>query len=644
MSTGISVNRFVLLRTVCIGLGLTLLTGSTFARIEMPGDINVVYPKEGQAISAVDSTFIFGQVNPNWKGNYLYINGTEVPIHKDGGFLAFLPIEPGEFKFNLSFRGRLVLDTLTRTVLVPEPLESIPTDTLAISGEYRPPIGDMVLTTGERLELSFSGTPGLKAYASIEGLSDSIPMTESAPRLQPYWGESVFGSGAVPDSMKIQGIYTGQITIPAGSPVTGVPVVYHLAAPSIAGLATLVLKNPNLANHLALVKYLAMSDEVTLETTWLLTTNSTDFPFVVRFTDSMQIIRHQPERGYYSIFQPEGVRALVVGSMGDWFKLRLSETQFAYCEKQQVETFPVGSLPPSSLVRSIRTHSYDDSVLIEIPLSGQHIYQVNETDRRTLSLSLFGVTTDTDWIRYDATDSLIDYIIWSQPEADLYELTINLNDPIWGYETHYIGHNLILVLNRAPRETWRLKGKRIVIDPGHSSDAGAIGPTGLTEREANLGIALVLEKMLKRAGAVVIMTRNDMSHVELYDRPVIAKAVDADLFVSIHNNALPDGVNPFENNGVSTYYYHLHSLDLARSIHKRMVESTGAKDHGFYHGNLAVSRSTQYPAVLVECAFMMIPEQEAALKTYKYRKKVATAVMRGIEDFLRQYDREANDD
>ena len=83
---------------------------------------------------------------------------------------------------------------------------------------------------------------------------------------------------------------------------------------------------------------------------------------------------------------------------------------------------------------------------------------------------------------------------------------------------------------------------------------------------------------------------------------------------------------------------------MARAIQKRIVKTTGARDHGLYHGNLAVNRPTQYPAVLVECAFMMIPEQEAALKTYKYQKKVATAVMRGIEDFLEAYDREANND
>jgi N-acetylmuramoyl-L-alanine amidase len=135
------------------------------------------------------------------------------------------------------------------------------------------------------------------------------------------------------------------------------------------------------------------------------------------------------------------------------------------------------------------------------------------------------------------------------------------------------------------------------------------------------------------------MTRDDMRHVGLAERPVIAKLAGGDLFVSIHNNALPDGVNPFVNHGVSTYYYHPHSIGLARAIQAEMLKATGMPDFGLYHGNLAVNRPTQYPAVLVECAFIILPEQEALLKTDRFRRKVAQAITQGIEDFLKEYDR-----
>lgn len=149
-----------------------------------------------------------------------------------------------------------------------------------------------------------------------------------------------------------------------------------------------------------------------------------------------------------------------------------------------------------------------------------------------------------------------------------------------------------------------------------------------------------MRKELEKKGVEVIMTREDMSDLPLYDRPKIARAADADLFISIHNNALPDGVNPFENNGVSTYYYHPHSIELARSIQSELLKGTDLNDYGLYHGNLAVNRPTQYPAVLVECAFIILPEHEAMLKTEKFQKKVARSIRKGIEKFLKEYDRE----
>jgi N-acetylmuramoyl-L-alanine amidase len=648
----------ILLLKVSAFAGMSTYTHAS----ETEPQIHVIYPKPDQLVTAVDSTFIFGHVSFGEENilDKLVINGHVVEVHPDGGFLAFLPVTPGRFNFRLdaylieisprqegrrtslpsvSTQDAQLHLTNSVTVNIPEPLPPLPLDSLIIATEYHVPTGDIVLATGDMLEVSFRGTPGCRAWFDIAGVADSIPMVETAPCLQAYWGESVFGAGAVPDSMKVTGIYSGFYEIPAGARADSVRIQYHLVPPLPVDIIRRFLFKPFDPADIHLTKFLSMGDTTVKrrESSYTVTINDPSYPFTVRFVDSVQIIRYGPRRGYLSIFQPEGVEVLAVGAEGEWYKIKLSKSQVGWVKEASVERLPKGILPPNSYLSLIRTYGDDDKLVVKFPLSGKHPFRIIEDDKRTVRIQLFGVTSNTDWIRYDFTDKLIRLATWSQPEEGLYELKLELTQDIWGYDSYYKGNTFYFQLNKPPSHVRKLKGKTIVVDPGHSKDPGAIGPTGYTEAEANLAIALALRKELQSKGANVVMTREDNSHVELYDRPMIAKLNDADLFVSIHNNAVPDGVNPFTNNGTSSYYYHPHSIDLARYIHTEMLKATGLPDHGLYHGNLAVNRPTQYPAVLVECAFMMIPQQEAMLKTDKFRKKVAKAILKGISNFLKEY-------
>jgi N-acetylmuramoyl-L-alanine amidase len=180
-----------------------------------------------------------------------------------------------------------------------------------------------------------------------------------------------------------------------------------------------------------------------------------------------------------------------------------------------------------------------------------------------------------------------------------------------------------------------LAGLKIMLDPGHSKDSGAVGPTGLAEKDANLWIAKELRAILAGKGATVLMTRTGNEDVPLYNRPDTAIKENVDILISIHNNALPDGVNPFTNNGTSAYYYFPQSRPLAEAIHKHLLAQTKLPDNGLYYGNLALTRVSNFPAVLVECAFMMIPEQESLLKKAPFRHKIAQGICDGITEFLK---------
>ncbi|KAA3633420.1 MAG: N-acetylmuramoyl-L-alanine amidase [Calditrichaeota bacterium] len=618
-------------------------------------EINVIYPKDSQLVRTVDSMFLLGYIEKDLliDNGILYVNQLVFPVHQDGGFLAYIPVTPGNFDIHINYTPEPVVSSegetfirgvsiarKTITIQIPEPLSPIPFDSLTIEEEIDRPAGDLYLKTGDRLKVAFQGTPGCEAYFIIPGVADSIPMAETTPRSQPYWGESVFGVGAVPDSLLIKGIYTGFYDIPSDVKADSIELIYSLRYPDSDKILE-YLKDSTISKMsiLKMHQFNRYADDFCEHSSsYKLSINSDDYPFTVRFIDSVQTLRHGPRKGYFSIFQPEGVEVLVTGSEGDWYIGQPSPFQKVYIHKNSVEKLPDGILPPHSYLAVVREKSDSNSVRYEFPLSGKHPFDIVEIDRRTIKVRLYGVTTDTDWIRYDFNDKLVDFADWYQPEEELYEFTIHLTKDIWGYDTYYEGNTFYLELKRPPYKVKSLENKTIVIDPGHFPDPGSIGPTGYTEAEANIGISLALKKELEKKHVNVIMTRSDNeTPVALYERPSIAKIANADLFVSIHNNALPDGVNPFVNHGSSTYYYHTHSIDLAKKIQKELVKELKLGDYGLYHGNLAVNRPTQYPAVLIENAFMIIPEHEALLKTDDFRKKAAKAIRKGIEDFLESY-------
>jgi N-acetylmuramoyl-L-alanine amidase len=176
----------------------------------------------------------------------------------------------------------------------------------------------------------------------------------------------------------------------------------------------------------------------------------------------------------------------------------------------------------------------------------------------------------------------------------------------------------------------------IAVDPGHGGeDRSTRGPTDLREADANLYIALQLRTLLEQAGARVLMTRTTDATVPLNDRPRIAADSGVHVLVSVHNNAFPDGVNPFTNSGTSVYYYQPHSLELARLTQREILDELGLRDIGFGRADLALVRPTWMPAVLTETAFMMIPEQEAALRDPAVQQRIAAAHVRALEAFLR---------
>jgi N-acetylmuramoyl-L-alanine amidase len=121
---------------------------------------------------------------------------------------------------------------------------------------------------------------------------------------------------------------------------------------------------------------------------------------------------------------------------------------------------------------------------------------------------------------------------------------------------------------RAPREL-----SRVVIDPGHGGkDTGAVGPSGLAEKDVTLDVARRVARALAGQGIAVVLTRDDDRFVTLEERTARANASSADLFVSIHCNASEGRVR----HGVETYVLDTTNDEIALRVAARENATTPA--------------------------------------------------------------------
>jgi len=263
-------------------------------------------------------------------------------------------------------------------------------------------------------------------------------------------------------------------------------------------------------------------------------------------------------------------------------------------------------------------------------------YLVEETDR-TISLLLYGVTgAPVVSMMAEPNDPYFNSISSSTPEQSRVRYTINLNRAPYGYLALWQNGALTFRVRRPPRiadAAAPLRGLTITVDPGHPP-AGATGPTGLYEADAVLQVGFKVRDLLAQRGVNVVMTRIGPEPVDLGLRPIISRRANASAFVSIHLNAFPDGVNPFVNNGSLTLYFWPHSIPLGMATQAALLTELGLRDNGTKFQNLAVARGTWMPSILTEGAFVIMPDQEAALRNPTYQEAYATAIVRGLETYF----------
>ena len=176
----------------------------------------------------------------------------------------------------------------------------------------------------------------------------------------------------------------------------------------------------------------------------------------------------------------------------------------------------------------------------------------------------------------------------------------------------------------------------VVLDPGHGGSADGAVYGGVAEKDLNLAIASQAARLLEEAGLTVLMTRRDDQDVSLYRRSGLANTYGADLFVSVHCNA--SLTNP-EARGIYTAAADRQGEGwvLAEVLRQTMMAAAGAEDMGTEpRPNLAVLRTAQAPAALVECGYMSTPAELELLCQPDYQLQLAQGIAEGVLTYLAQ--------
>lgn len=182
-------------------------------------------------------------------------------------------------------------------------------------------------------------------------------------------------------------------------------------------------------------------------------------------------------------------------------------------------------------------------------------------------------------------------------------------------------------------------GRVVAIDAGHGGpDVGATR-NGIYEKDINLAMSQQLGQILQAMGYGVIYTRTADIDLDLAPRVQIAENSQASVFVSVHVNSLD--ANASGVNGVETYHAPSASLGktLADLVHQQIIASTGANDRGVRSARFHVIVKTSMPAILVETGFITNPAEAAKLVSRDYQERMAQAIAKGVDQFLRSYPR-----
>ncbi len=572
-----------------------------------PVAIRVQYPGANQLLTTRDSTFILGSVGSGDVA--LRINGVTVPVAPNGAFLGWLAVPSSTVpRYELeAVRGA---DTVRRTVPIRLPVRP----PLMGGGALRVDSGSLAPGRGvwargnEFVRVSVRAPQnavvtvlgGDRVRVPLQALGAPAVETDSTVDVATVFATDVLAA-ALADSSE-----PARLLVSRGRDTVQLTVPFVRALPTTSRLLGVLRSASTVGSD---------TDRVISART------------IVDGTYKWQLL--------------PGTVLEVTGRQRGYTRVRLDAELEVWVDSNEIVLLPAGTALPRRVTGGFRMTPFvtpaADYVDVVIGTGERPAHHV-EAEGRTMTLTLYGVQANPDISPIIGNDTLVRRMTWEQVTTDRVRVTLHLSQPAYGWLSLWddARRAFVLRVRRLPTidAARPLRGLTIAVDPGHPP-AGSTGPTGLYEGDAVFPVGLALVELLRKRGANPVITRTSLEAVGLAERGVQARRANVHAFISIHLNALPDGANPFTANGTSTLFYHNASEPLARAVQRAMQVRFGLRDLGVHYQNLAVARPSWYPSALAEGLFVIVPEQEAAMRDAGFQRKYAEALLAGLEQYFR---------
>ena len=583
------------------------------------------------------------------------INGKTINRSPAGHFAPSLPLHLGDNLFTLQYQNEQVQIKVKRLSTQPEPAVG-----LAFGQNSLTPASDIARLPNE--EICFTAIAPPSATVTVQLGNQSIPLLPQVQSIQ-----------LPANSAALTGQNQPQVAVLPTEQYQGCTAFSRASA----------LGQP--------LFQLALNGKTTTQTApGKIQVLSAAQLQAVEVTADAGIARSGPSTDYSRLTPlPKGTQARVTGREGGWLRLDYG----GWINSKETKILP-GTIPPRSLIRSIRARQTPNATEVVFPLQIPVPISVQQGDR-TFTLTLYNTTAQTDIIHLD-DDPLISRLDWQQVAPGQVQYTFNLKpQQQWGYKLRYDGTSLVLTLRHPPRvrsagfgvrssefgvqsqkssefgvrgaefgvqsqkstvplsrqhskfkiQNSKLKtqnsfqslsGIKILLDPGHGGpDSGTQGPTSYSEKTVTLIMAKLVRDQLASRGATVYMTREDDKDVSLQDRVAMINNLEPTIAVSLHYNSLPDEGDAEHTQGFGAFWYNAQAHSLAVFIHHYIVNKLGRPSYGIFWDNLALTRPTSAPSILLELGFMSNPVEFEWIINPQEQKKLAAAIAEGISAWIR---------